>query len=71
MTGTWYSAFRLPENEAMRLGGKVSEGVGAGIGTERIAPFGSCWVGLAPDDSPLLPPDAGTQDLYALDWDAP
>jgi WD40 repeat protein len=28
------------------------------------------WLGLAPDDSPLLLLDAGTQDLYALDWEA-
>jgi dipeptidyl aminopeptidase/acylaminoacyl peptidase len=26
---------------------------------------------LAPDDSPLLLRDAGTQDVYALDWEAP
>jgi len=29
------------------------------------------WLGLAPDDSPLLLRDAGTQDVYALDWEAP
>ncbi len=29
------------------------------------------WAGLAPDDSPLLVRDTGTQDIYALDWDAP
>jgi hypothetical protein len=29
------------------------------------------WVGPAPDDSPLLVRDAGTQDIYALDWEAP
>jgi serine/threonine protein kinase/Tol biopolymer transport system component len=29
------------------------------------------WVGLAPDDSPLLVRDAGTEDIYALDWEAP
>jgi hypothetical protein len=26
---------------------------------------------LAPDDSPLLLRDAGSQDIYALDWEAP
>ena len=26
------------------------------------------WLGLAPDDSPLLLRDTGTQDVYALDW---
>jgi eukaryotic-like serine/threonine-protein kinase len=29
------------------------------------------WLGLAPDDSPLLLRDAGTQDVYALDWEVP
>jgi serine/threonine protein kinase/Tol biopolymer transport system component len=29
------------------------------------------WVGIAPDDSPLLLRDAGTQDIYALSWEAP
>jgi hypothetical protein len=26
---------------------------------------------LTPDDSPLLLREAGTQDVYALDWEAP
>jgi serine/threonine protein kinase/Tol biopolymer transport system component len=29
------------------------------------------WLGLAPDDSPLLLRDTGTQEVYALDWEAP
>jgi serine/threonine protein kinase/Tol biopolymer transport system component len=29
------------------------------------------WLGLAPDDSPLVLRDAGTQEIYALDWQAP
>jgi dipeptidyl aminopeptidase/acylaminoacyl peptidase len=29
------------------------------------------WCGLDPDDSPLLLSDAGTQDIYALAWEAP
>jgi Tol biopolymer transport system component len=32
--------------------------------------FGS-WTGLAPDDSPLALRDIGTQEIYALDWEAP
>jgi Tol biopolymer transport system component/DNA-binding winged helix-turn-helix (wHTH) protein len=32
--------------------------------------FGA-WMGLAPDNSPLLVEDVGTQDIYALDWQAP
>ncbi|HTG63004.1 MAG TPA: hypothetical protein VMG63_26825, partial [Terriglobia bacterium] len=37
----------------------------------RTAPDWGSWMGLAPDDSPLLVRDAGTQDIYALDWEAP
>jgi hypothetical protein len=33
--------------------------------------FPSGWLGLAPDDSPLLLRDAGTQEIYALEWEAP
>jgi Tol biopolymer transport system component len=29
------------------------------------------WIGLAPDDSPLLLRSAGTQEIYALEWEAP
>jgi Tol biopolymer transport system component/DNA-binding winged helix-turn-helix (wHTH) protein len=29
------------------------------------------WTGLAPDDSPLLLRDIGSQEIYALDWQAP
>jgi Tol biopolymer transport system component len=29
------------------------------------------WTGLGPDDSPLLLRDVGTQEIYALDWEAP
>src|SRR6516225_11045389 len=37
----------------------------------RQAPYWGSWGGLAPDDSPLLLRDAGTEDIYALDWQAP
>jgi hypothetical protein len=46
---------------------------GAGTG-DRDAMLGrrvSHWVGLAPDDSPLLLRDTGSQDIYALDWESP
>jgi Tol biopolymer transport system component/DNA-binding winged helix-turn-helix (wHTH) protein len=29
------------------------------------------WTGLAPDDSPLLVGDISSQEIYALDWQAP
>jgi serine/threonine protein kinase/Tol biopolymer transport system component len=35
------------------------------------AGFYSFWLGLAPDDSPLLLRDTGTQEIYALDWQVP
>jgi Tol biopolymer transport system component len=34
----------------------------------RQAGFYSVWLGMAPDDSPLLLRDIGTQEVYALDW---
>ena len=36
----------------------------------RQAGYYSIWLGLAPDDSPLLLRDTGTQEIYALDWQA-
>jgi Tol biopolymer transport system component len=29
------------------------------------------WSGLGPDDSPLVMRDVGTQEIYALEWEAP
>jgi len=29
------------------------------------------WTGLTPDNSPLLSKNVGTQEIYALDWEAP
>ena len=37
----------------------------------RFADAGNNWTGLAPDDSPLLLRDVGSQEIYALDWEAP
>lgn len=31
----------------------------------------SPWLGLAPDGSPLVLRDVGSQEIYALDWEAP
>jgi len=36
----------------------------------RQAGFWNTWLGVAPDDSPLLLRDTGTQEIYALDWQA-
>ncbi len=32
---------------------------------------GGVWIGLTPHNSPLLLRDTGTQEIYALDWQAP
>jgi len=37
----------------------------------RQAGYFNVWLGMAPDDSPLLLRDTGTQDVYALDFEAP
>ena len=29
------------------------------------------WFGVAPDDSPIMLRNAGTQDVYAPDWEEP
>jgi Tol biopolymer transport system component len=29
------------------------------------------WTGLTPDDTPLLIRDVSSQEIYAIDWDAP
>ena len=37
----------------------------------RKAPGYGNWMGLDPDDSPMLVRDAGTQDIHALTLDLP
>jgi serine/threonine protein kinase/Tol biopolymer transport system component len=37
----------------------------------RQAGYYTIWLGMAPDDSPLLLRDTGTQEIYALDWQTP
>jgi hypothetical protein len=39
-------------------------------GHRRTGTFGN-WMGLTPDDSPLLLLDVGIQEIYALDWQLP
>lgn len=38
--------------------------------TRKMGAFGP-WAGLGPDDSPILTRDAGFDEIYALNWDAP
>ncbi len=37
----------------------------------QLTGYWGMWLGLAPDDSPLLLKDTGSQEIVALDWDAP
>ncbi len=38
---------------------------------KRAGVNGSFWFGLAPEDSPVVLRDTGTQEIYALDWREP
>ena len=49
---------------------KVERVVGLNGLRRTLGPVGF-WMGLAPDDSLLLTRDVGTQEIYALDWEAP
>ena len=33
--------------------------------------YGDCWIGLDPEDRPIVLSDASTYELYALDWERP
>jgi serine/threonine protein kinase/Tol biopolymer transport system component len=50
---------RIPDHQVERV---------ADLKHFRQAGYWSIWLGLAPDDSPLLLRDTGTQEVYALDW---
>jgi Tol biopolymer transport system component len=52
----------------MEIGGGKLERVANLQGLRRAAGLVGRWMGLAPDDSPLVLRDVGTQDIYALDW---
>jgi eukaryotic-like serine/threonine-protein kinase len=47
---------------------KIEQVAALSFGTAGL--YGS-WLGLAPDDSPLLLRNNGTSDVYALDWEEP
>jgi len=38
---------------------------------KNIGTAGGLWIGLAPDDSPLMLRDIGTEEIYALGWEEP
>jgi len=59
-----------PSVMRVHIGDKRIEWV-ADLKSFRQAGYWGTWLGLAPDDSPLLLRDTGSQDIYALDWHAP
>ena len=50
--------------------GKLEQIVNLKVFRQANGVFGG-WNGLAPDDSPLILRDVATQEIYALDWEAP
>jgi Tol biopolymer transport system component len=54
----------------IRISDRRVERVASLKGLPGVGNFG-VWVGLTPDDSPLVLRDTGTQEIYALDWEAP
>jgi Tol biopolymer transport system component/predicted Ser/Thr protein kinase len=71
--GRYVYFLRWPENPAVlrvRASDRKVERV-ADLKNLRITGYFSIWLGVAPDDSPLLLRDTGSQDIYALDWEAP
>jgi serine/threonine protein kinase/Tol biopolymer transport system component len=60
-----------PAVDRVRISDKKLERVASLKGLRRVvAPFVS-WSGITPDGSPLLMSDTGTQEIYALDFEAP
>jgi Tol biopolymer transport system component len=58
------SGFSLRDRRLQRIAALDS------IQTSSLA-YGTCWVGLDPEDSPIIMSDASTYELYALDWERP
>ena len=55
----------------IRISDRKMEQVESLKGVQRALGVFGPWSGLAPDESPLILRDVGTQDIYALDWEAP
>ncbi len=71
--GRYIYFFHGPDNPGVfrvRISDRKVERV-ADLTNLPITGFYGFWLGLTPDDSPLLLRDAGSQDIYALDWNAP
>jgi len=71
--GRYIYALDLSQNRGVQRvavpGGKVD--LVAGLKELRLAGVYGFWLGLTPDDSPLLLKDAGTQEIVSMAWTAP
>ena len=70
--GKYVYFVRVPDNPAVlriRISDRKLEQV---ADLKGFTPTGSwgIWLGLDPDDSPLMLRDTGTQDVYSLNWEA-
>jgi hypothetical protein len=50
-------------------GGKVEEV--ASLKDLQLTGVYNFWLGLTPDDSPLVTKDAGTEEVVSMNWTAP
>ena len=69
--GRYIYLLHWPDNPAVlrvRVSDRKVEPV-ADLKNLPITGYYRLWLGLAPDDSPLLLRDAGSQDIYSLDWE--
>ncbi len=65
-----YAVASIPESAVVRI--RISDlTLEQVIDLKNFTLAGFGWLALAPDDSPLLLRDTGTQDVYALDWEEP
>jgi len=53
------------------IGSRRTEVIANTQGIDLASGFLGTWCGFAPDGSPMVLLDAGTHDIYALEWDAP
>ena len=71
--GKYIYFLRVPKDPAVlrvRISDRKLEEV-VDLTNSRMRGYFGFWLGLAPDDSPLLLRDTGRQEIYALDWVTP
>jgi Tol biopolymer transport system component len=60
-----------PEIRRITLADRRIETIASIVDRPRAVGVTGQWLGAAPDGSPLILLEAGTHEIYALDWDAP